>query len=80
MIAYVIGSGTWLRSWGYSLHIFGYLLLLVLSLKYSDIIYVSKDFYINAMVLNFSSNSCCLINCCYIYSLLIAVGVRVADH
>ena len=32
------------------LHIFGYLLLLVLSLKYSDIICVSKDFYINEIV------------------------------
>ena len=30
---------------GIFLHIFRYLLLLVLSLKYSDIIYVSKDFY-----------------------------------
>ena len=43
------------------LHIFRYLLLLLLSLKYSDIIYVSKDFYINAIVLSFGNCPCWLL-------------------
>ena len=46
---------------GIFLHIFGYLLLLVLSLKYSDIIYVSKDFYINAILLSFGNCPCWLL-------------------